>query len=78
MYGYLVTFVIVFLTHPGVVINWFDPGVPGGLFQAAMVLVLQSPSDGKQSFADTMSIIYYVMLAIWAYIKVQILLKSAK
>ena len=74
MYGFLVSFIIVFLTHPGVAFNFFDPGVPGGLFQASMVLLLSSPSDGKASFANTMAIIYYVMLAIWAYVKVRLIL----
>lgn len=74
MYGYAITFIIVFLTHPGVAYNFFDPGVPGGLFQSAVVLLLQSPSDGKASFATTMSLLYWVMLGIWAYVKVRLLL----
>ena len=74
MYGYLITFIIVFLTHPGVAYNFFDPGVPGGLFQAAMVLMLQSPSDGKQSFAVTMEFVYWIILAVWAYVKVKLML----
>jgi hypothetical protein len=76
MYGYAITFILVFLTHPGVAYNFFDPGVPGGLFQAGAVLLLQSPSDGKASFANTMSILYWVMLGIWAYVKVRLLLAA--
>jgi hypothetical protein len=76
MYGNLTSFVIIFLTHPGVVFNFFDPGVPGGLFQATIILLLSAPSDGKASFANTMAIIYYVMLGIWAYVKVRLLLAS--
>ena len=72
----MITFIIVFLTHPGVAYNFFDPGVPGGIFQAAMVLLLQSPSDGKASFANTMGIVYWILLAIWAYVKVRILLAA--
>lgn len=76
MYGYLITFIIVFLTHPGVAYNFFDPGVMGGLFQAAVVLMLQSPSDGKASFSNTMSIIYWIILGIWAYVKVRVMLAA--
>ena len=76
MYGFLVSFIIVFLTHPGVAYNFFDPGVPGGLFQAAMVLLLSAPSDGKASFANTMAIIYYVVLGIWADVKVRMVLAA--
>lgn len=74
MYGYLITFLIVFLTHPGVIMNFFDPGIPGGIFQALVVLALQSPSDGKASFANTMTIVYWIILGIWAYVKVRLAL----
>jgi hypothetical protein len=74
MYGYAITFLLVFLTHPGVAYNIFDPGIPGGIFQGLFVLLLQSPSDGKASFADTMSIVYWVILGIWAYVRVRIAL----
>ena len=76
MYGYLLTFIIVFLTHPGVMYNFFDPGVPGGIFHALTVLLLQSPSDGKASFSNTMGIVYWVVLFGWAYFKVRVLLAS--
>lgn len=76
MYGYAISFILIFLTHPGVAYNFFDPGIPGGIFQALFVLLMQSPSDGKASFADTMSIIYWVILAIWAYFRVQIALRG--
>ena len=76
MYGYAITFILVFLTHPGVAYNWFEPGVFGGIFQALMVLLLQSPSDSTASFAGTMSIVYWVMLGIWAYVKVRLALSG--
>jgi hypothetical protein len=76
MYGYLVSFILIFLTHPGVAYNFFDPGVAGGIAQAAIVLFLSSPSTGKASLANTMAIIYYVMLGIWAYVKVRLALAS--
>lgn len=76
MYGYALSFVIVFLTHPGVAYNWFNPGVAGGIFQALMVLALQYPSDAGAGFSNTMSIVYWVMLGIWAYVKVRIALSG--
>jgi hypothetical protein len=74
MYGHAVSFILIFLTHPGVAFNFFSPGVGGGIFQGLLVLLLQSPSDGKASFAATMSIVYWIMLGIWAYIKVRLAL----
>ena len=76
MYGYLLTFVIIFLTHPGVAYNFFDPGVPGGIFQGLVVLLLQSPSEGKASLSYTMGIIYWVLLFVWAYVKIRLLLSG--
>lgn len=77
MYDYVTSFLLIFLTHPGVAYNWFEPGVFGGLFQAVVISILQSPSDMSASFATTMSIIYWVMLLVWAYVKVQLALKGA-
>jgi len=74
MYGYAISFVLIFLTHPGVAYNFFDPGVFGGIFQGLVVLMLQSPSDGKASLSATMAIVYWVLLAIWAYVKVRLAL----
>jgi hypothetical protein len=76
MYGYLVSFILVFLTHPGVAYNFFDPGVAGGVFQGLAVLFLSAPSTGKASFSNTMSIVYWVMLGIWAYVKVRLILSA--
>lgn len=74
MFGYFLTFIIVFLTHPGVAFNWFDPGVPGGIFQGLLVLLLQYPSDVSEGLKNSMTIVYWVMLGIWAYVKVRIAL----
>lgn len=76
MYGYAVSFILIFLTHPGVAYNFFDPGIFGGLFQSAMVLLLQLPSDGKASFSTTMATIYWAMLGVWAYVQVRKALKA--
>ena len=78
MYGYLITSILIFLTHPGVVYDFFDPGVPGGLFQALAVFILQLPSDSSVGFSSTMSILYWVALGIWAYVKIRAMLNAAK
>ena len=74
MYSYATTFILIFLTHPGVAYNFFGPGVWGGIVQGVIVLLLQLPSDGKAAFSYTMGIIYWVMLGIWAYVKVRLAL----
>jgi hypothetical protein len=74
MYGYSTTALIIFLTHPGVAYNFFDAGVFGGMFQAVVVLALQSLSEGKASMAATIEIIYWAAFALWAYIKVRLAL----
>lgn len=76
MYGYAVSFILIFMTHPGVVFNFFNPGIGGAIFQSIFVLILQSPSDGKASFSATMAIVYWVMLGIWAYVKVRLALSG--
>jgi hypothetical protein len=78
MYGYLITTILIFLTHPGVAYNFFDPGVPGAIFQAIVVFILQLPSDSGAGFSNVMGILYYVALALWAYIKVRMILNSTK
>jgi hypothetical protein len=69
MYGYITTALIVFLTHPGVIQSFFDPGIFGGIFQAILVLMLQSPSEGRKSASLTIEIIYWILFAVWVYIK---------
>ena len=77
MYGYLLTFVIVFLTHPGVMYNFFDPGIFSGVFHATTVAILQMPSDSSAGFSYTMSIIYWFVLGAWAYFKVRSAMTTA-
>ena len=77
MYGYAITFIIVFLTHPGVIYNFFDPGIPGAIFHAGTVLLLQMPSDSSAGFSYTMSIIYWFVLGAWAYLKVRSAMMTA-
>jgi hypothetical protein len=72
MYGYAVSFILIFLTHPGVAYNFFSPGIWGGLFQAVFVLAMHGPSNGSPAFATTMAILYWFLLFLWAFVKVQL------
>jgi hypothetical protein len=76
MYGYAVSSILIFLTHPGVAYTFFDPGVPGAIFQCLAVFLLSLPSTGSASFAGTMSLLYWIMLGLWSYIKVRLLLAA--
>ena len=79
MYTGYTSLLIVFLTHPGVLIpipltglwTWIR-----GLWQASWVLVMHSFSEGKRSFMATM--VYWAILYAWAYIYVAIALAQAK
>ena len=74
MYGYATTALIIFLTHPGVAYTFFEPGIFGGMFQAMVILLLQSFSEGRKSQADTFEILYWIAFGLWAYVKVQLAL----
>lgn len=83
MYDRLTSLVIVFLTHPGLLVNIDIPqAMPEtfgyflrGLWQASWVLIMQSFSDG--SSRTMASFVYYFILLMWASIKVQLALKEA-
>ncbi len=78
MYTGYTALLIVFLTHPGVLIpipapamwTWFR-----ALWQAAWVMVLQSFSEGSKNWMASM--VYWVVLYMWAYIYVAIALAEA-
>jgi hypothetical protein len=76
MYGYATTALIIFLTHPGVAYTFFEPGIFGGMFQAVVILTLQSFSEGRASQAATFEILYWCLFGLWAYIKVRLALVS--
>lgn len=75
MYEGWTRLLIVYLTHPGVIINipvtglwtWFR-----GLWQAAWVLVMHSFSEGRNSFFA--SVVYWIVLLAKVYINVQLIL----
>jgi hypothetical protein len=80
MYTGYTALLIVFLTHPGIVIPIPGPGLPGswlrGLFQASWTMVMQSFSEGSRSYMASM--VYWVVLYMWGYIYIAIALAEAK
>ena len=75
MYQGWTRLLIVYLTHPGVIVNIPAPGLWSwfrGLWQAAWVLVMHSFSEGKNSFFA--SIVYWLVLFAKVYINVQLIL----
>lgn len=83
MYDWLTSSVIVFLTHPGILIDMDIPeNIPGpaasvfrGMWQAMWVLIMQSFSDGAQHFVAYFT--YYFIFLVWLAIKVQMAMKQA-
>jgi hypothetical protein len=83
MYDWFTSSVIVFLTHPGLLIDIDIPGAMPerigyflrGMWQATWVLIMQSFSNG--SSRTIASFVYYFILLMWASIKVQTALKEA-
>ena len=77
MYGYLTTFLIIFMTHPGVVYTLMEPGLFSGMIHAATVLVLQLASEGRPSAAGTIETIYWFAFGLWVYVKARMALAGA-
>lgn len=83
MYDWITSTVIVFLTHPGILIDMEIPeNIPGpagsvfrGMWQATWTLVMQSFSGGSEQVAAFF--VYYFIFFIWVAIKVQMALKQA-
>ena len=79
MYEGLTRLLIVFLTHPGVLIpipaeslwTWLR-----GLFQASWVMILHSFSEGKWNKLAEM--VYWGLLVVMAYIQVALALAKSK
>lgn len=74
MYGYLTTFLLIFMTHPGVMYTLMDPGIFSGAIHAGIVLLLQLPSEGQASSGRTVEILYWVAFGLWVYIKARMAL----
>ncbi len=72
MYWYDVLFIIIFLTHPGVIFNPFEKSpLINALYQVFWVWLLNLPSLGSNALYYTSSTIYYWAFAIWAYLTYQ-------
>jgi hypothetical protein len=78
MYQGWTRLLIVFLTHPGILMDVPATGImflwARGLLQAAIVLVLHLGSEGKMS--QIIQYAYWLVLMGWAWIKVEIADKS--
>ena len=73
MYEGWTRLLIVFLTHPGIVLSVPAEGLwtwVRGLWQAAWVMVLHSFSEGKWN--QLASIVYWAVLVVTAYLQVAI------
>lgn len=79
MYEGWTRLLIVFLTHPGVLIPIPAPALWSwirGLWQASWVMVLHSYSEGRTAFLA--QLVYWGILFVMAYIQVAIALADAK
>ena len=75
MYEGWTRLLIVFLTHPGVIVPIPAQGLwtwIRGLWQATWVLIMHSFSEGKNSFYA--QVVYWVVLYAMIYVKVQLIL----
>ena len=79
MYEGWTRLLIVYLTHPGVVLPIPVTGMwtwIRGLWQASWVMVMHSFSEGNKN--QLASLVYWAVLLIMAYIQVAIALAQAK
>lgn len=79
MYEGWTRLLIIFLTHPGVLIPIPASGLftwARGLWQASFVLIMHSFSEGNKSFLASM--VYWGILFMMAYIQVAIALSQAR
>lgn len=71
-YGYSETFLVVFLTHPGVIFaevpDALRPPIVGGLLQAFYAWVLSLPGERSAGFGWTMYTIYLIFLFVYMYL----------
>lgn len=73
MYTGAVAALIVFLTHPGVLVPIPAPGLLSwvrGVWQAAWVCVLHSFSEGSRN--TLASLVYWGIFFVWAYLQTAI------
>lgn len=71
MLGYYGMFLVVWLTHPGVVLNLFKTNPVLSAFWQVLWVYLLFFTITKKSMAITMSIVYTVFSAVWVYAAVR-------
>ncbi len=79
MYEGWTRLLIVFLTHPGIIIPIPAPGMFSwlrGIWQASWVTVMHTYSEGSRSFIASM--VYWGVLFMMVYIQAAIALAEAK
>jgi hypothetical protein len=72
MYGYLVNAILIFLTHPGIILPITSPGLLSGAGQVLLVLLLNAPADKAPAVATATAMVYYIVFGLWAFIKARI------
>lgn len=77
MYGYFVNAVLIFLTHPGIIIPVSTPGILSAVGQVFLTLTLNMPSDKVPSVANAAAMLYYIVFFLWAFIKARITMWGA-
>jgi hypothetical protein len=77
MYGYAINALLIFLTHPGIIIPVSSPGILTGILQSVLVLALNAPSDKAPAIATASATVYYIIFFLWAFIKARITMWGA-
>jgi hypothetical protein len=72
MYGYLVNAILIFLTHPGIILPITSPGILSAVGQVLLVWTLNAPADKAPALATAMALVYYIAFGLWAFIKARI------
>lgn len=73
MYWYFPLFIIIFLTHPGVILNPFEKSpILNAFYQVFWVWILNLPSNGSAALYWSSSVIYYIVFVIWGYLTYQV------
>lgn len=77
MFGYAINAILIFMTHPGMLIPFNEPGYLSASIQVLLVLLLNTPADRAPNLARATEIVYYVIFFVWAFIKARIAMWSS-
>jgi len=66
--GYAELFLIVYITHPGVILPIELSPVFGGVWQCLWVWILSKPAERSAAFGSTMYAIYIAFLVMYLYV----------